>query len=176
MDPPSQRDARFDGAFDAWFLRACAREPDRRFASAHEQIEALAAALGLQDPSPAPLVPVASSRAMPARWRLLVAGGLLAAAVAAFLAVGLSRSRVRGARVAGEAPAVRAPVSPPPVAPPSPLLPPSPPSPPAHVAASTAFPAASPRTSRQATEATAKTAGKSRRDGPPRRDPLDGQF
>jgi serine/threonine-protein kinase len=31
--------------FDAWFARACALEPDRRFASAREEVEALAAAL-----------------------------------------------------------------------------------------------------------------------------------
>src|SRR5262249_53333086 len=33
-------------AFDAWFLRACHRNPEERFASAAEQVEALAVALG----------------------------------------------------------------------------------------------------------------------------------
>jgi serine/threonine-protein kinase len=167
MVPPSQRDARFGGAFDAWFLRACAREADGRFASAHEQIEALAAALGVQPSAPAPPSPTPSSRARPALRRLVVAGGLLAAAVAALLAVASSRGRARSEHAAGEqTPPVRAPVSPPPVVAAAP--PPLP--------ASTAAPAAQPRSSPQATEATAKPAGKGRRDGPPRRDPLDGQF
>jgi serine/threonine-protein kinase len=47
MPPPSERGASFGPAFDAWFLRSCDRDPGRRFASASEQVEALAAALGL---------------------------------------------------------------------------------------------------------------------------------
>jgi len=34
-------------AFDAWFARACATDPDERFASARESVEGLAVALGL---------------------------------------------------------------------------------------------------------------------------------
>jgi serine/threonine protein kinase len=45
--PPSARDPSLGPAFDAWFLQACHRDPDRRFASASQQIEALAEALGL---------------------------------------------------------------------------------------------------------------------------------
>jgi serine/threonine-protein kinase len=46
LQAPSTRGSRFGGAFDAWFLKACHRDPDARFASASEQIEALAVALG----------------------------------------------------------------------------------------------------------------------------------
>lgn len=51
--PPSTRGAKLGPGFDAWFATACHREPDRRFGSAAEQIEALAEVLG------APSFPVA---------------------------------------------------------------------------------------------------------------------
>jgi serine/threonine-protein kinase len=41
LQPPSQRHLGFGGAFDAWFLRACHRDPAERFPSAVVQIEAL---------------------------------------------------------------------------------------------------------------------------------------
>jgi serine/threonine protein kinase len=47
LQPPSQRHPELGAAFDAWFTRACERDPKRRFGSASEQVEALAAALGL---------------------------------------------------------------------------------------------------------------------------------
>ena len=47
LQPPSERGSRFGDAFDQWFLKACDRDPDERFASASEQIEALSGALGL---------------------------------------------------------------------------------------------------------------------------------
>jgi serine/threonine protein kinase len=47
LRPPSQRHPALGAAFDAWFARACHREPEQRFASAAEQVEALAAALNL---------------------------------------------------------------------------------------------------------------------------------
>jgi serine/threonine protein kinase len=47
LEAPSQRHAGFGSAFDAWFLKACHRDPEARFTSAAEQIEALSAALGL---------------------------------------------------------------------------------------------------------------------------------
>jgi serine/threonine-protein kinase len=46
MPPPSERGSSLGPAFDAWFLRACHRDPSERFASCDQQIEALAAALG----------------------------------------------------------------------------------------------------------------------------------
>ena len=47
MPPASERGATLGPAFDAWFARACDRNPEKRFASAEEQIEALAEALSL---------------------------------------------------------------------------------------------------------------------------------
>ncbi len=47
LQRPSERGSRLGGAFDEWFLKACHRGPERRFAAASEQIEALADALGL---------------------------------------------------------------------------------------------------------------------------------
>ncbi len=44
---PSARNPSLGGAFDAWFMQACHREPERRFPSASQQVEALAEALGL---------------------------------------------------------------------------------------------------------------------------------
>jgi eukaryotic-like serine/threonine-protein kinase len=53
MPPPSVREASFGDGFDAWFERACAREPAERFTTSAQQVEALAAALGVEA---APLV------------------------------------------------------------------------------------------------------------------------
>jgi serine/threonine protein kinase len=47
MPPPSERGSTLGPAFDTWFFRACNRDPAHRFVSALEQVEALAAALGL---------------------------------------------------------------------------------------------------------------------------------
>jgi len=47
LEPPSQRVPRLGHAFDAWFMKACHRDPERRFTSSSEQIEALAETLGL---------------------------------------------------------------------------------------------------------------------------------
>jgi hypothetical protein len=49
LQPPSERGSRFGDSFDAWFLKACHRDPGKRFASAAEQIEALAESLGIHD-------------------------------------------------------------------------------------------------------------------------------
>jgi serine/threonine-protein kinase len=47
MAPPSTRGSPLGPEFDQWFLRACNRDQSLRFASAVEQIEMLARALGL---------------------------------------------------------------------------------------------------------------------------------
>src|SRR6202012_1585886 len=47
MPPASERGAGFGPQFDAWFERACCRDPEQRFASATTQVEALATALGI---------------------------------------------------------------------------------------------------------------------------------
>jgi serine/threonine-protein kinase len=52
LQAPSARGSRLGDGFDGWFLKACHRSPNERFASASEQIEALAVALGLP---PAPI-------------------------------------------------------------------------------------------------------------------------
>jgi serine/threonine protein kinase len=53
--PPSERGSTLGAAFDAWFLRACDRDPSKRFSSASEQIEALAVALGFPEQPRHPL-------------------------------------------------------------------------------------------------------------------------
>jgi serine/threonine-protein kinase len=47
MKLPSAKHPELGGAFDAWFARACAREPERRFETAAQQVDALADALGV---------------------------------------------------------------------------------------------------------------------------------
>jgi len=47
MRVPSERHPDLGAAFDAWFARACHRNPEERFGSAAEQVEALAVALAL---------------------------------------------------------------------------------------------------------------------------------
>lgn len=47
MKAPSERNDKMSAAFDAWFMKACARDPEARFGSAAEQVEALAQALAL---------------------------------------------------------------------------------------------------------------------------------
>jgi eukaryotic-like serine/threonine-protein kinase len=44
---PSERHPALGGAFDAWFLKACHRDPEARFTSAGQQIDELATAFGL---------------------------------------------------------------------------------------------------------------------------------
>ena len=47
LQSPSQRHPALGSGFDTWFLRACDRDPDKRFATADAQVETLAAALAL---------------------------------------------------------------------------------------------------------------------------------
>ena len=47
---PTELDPTLPKAFDRWFLKSCSREPERRFQSALEQVESLAAALGVEGP------------------------------------------------------------------------------------------------------------------------------
>jgi hypothetical protein len=47
---PSELDGTLPNAFDAWFVRSCAREVDARFAHVAVQMEALENALGLPEP------------------------------------------------------------------------------------------------------------------------------
>jgi eukaryotic-like serine/threonine-protein kinase len=52
MPPASERGSTLGPAFDEWFRRACDRDPDKRFASAVEQVEALAVVFGLPEQAP----------------------------------------------------------------------------------------------------------------------------
>jgi serine/threonine-protein kinase len=49
IPPPSHRGAPFGPAYDAWFLRCCARDPKDRYATAGEAVTALAEALGVNE-------------------------------------------------------------------------------------------------------------------------------
>ena len=49
MPPASERGSSLGAPFDEWFRRACDRDPENRFASAIEQVEALAIALGVPE-------------------------------------------------------------------------------------------------------------------------------
>jgi len=77
LQPPSDRGSRLGAAFDAWFLKACHRNPEKRFASAAEQMEALAVALGL-----ASLPFESSGDPAPAFWRRWIGGTRWRAALA----------------------------------------------------------------------------------------------
>jgi serine/threonine-protein kinase len=135
MPPPSERGATLGPAFDRWFLRACDRDPRWRFESAHEQVEALAVALGFPEQPPMTesgarkVVPAADATGTSAstitsttapwvashartpglRW---LAVGLLAAVLALGTAVALGRHRApaSAAALASSAPDPAAPV------------------------------------------------------------------
>ena len=92
LEPPSARGHALGAGFDAWFLKACHRDPEQRFASAGEQIEALAEALGLPVDAGEAMAGMFTRAASPhARSRvgpLLLAGGALAVvSIAVALAV-----------------------------------------------------------------------------------------
>jgi serine/threonine protein kinase len=79
---PTSVAVELNAAVDAWFLRACARKVDERFASAKEMVEALAAALGGEMPktAAAPRV-VTGSSDVSTRAPTLVAGATTDAGV-----------------------------------------------------------------------------------------------
>jgi serine/threonine protein kinase len=73
--PPSQKVSGLPRAFDAWFLRSCARRPEERFADVPAQAAALAEALGrpaatpiqIHSASPPALAATAASDDLPLR-------------------------------------------------------------------------------------------------------------
>jgi serine/threonine protein kinase len=89
MPPPSTRGSDLGPAFDAWFARACHRDPAHRFESAGAQVEALASTLspGGLEPTILSLPPfIAAERASSVRrWR---ASALRAVVMATALAAG----------------------------------------------------------------------------------------
>jgi serine/threonine-protein kinase len=133
LELPSQRHPALGGAFDGWFLRACHREPEARFTSASEQVEALSTVFGLpafagQGADEA----TATDRRSRSRRRVatlaLVGAGLVGATLAGvFLSQRSSRGRASAAPtafVSSEAPAPAAFVPPSPSS--TPTLPTSP--------------------------------------------------
>jgi serine/threonine-protein kinase len=64
---PSLLGSELGAAFDVWFARACHPDPARRFASCHDQVEALAEALGLPRQAPSPSGPVPLQPGVPER-------------------------------------------------------------------------------------------------------------
>ena len=139
MPPASERGSTFGPAFDDWFRRACDRVPERRYASAGEQVEALAAALGLPEaprtshPTPMPPSPTGEQGAPSLNGsftdlstarrrrtaRRLFGGGVAATAMGAGLGIALlhgagtrearSPSDVGGAGMKGPPPVATAP-------------------------------------------------------------------
>lgn len=94
LEAPSARGHALGAAFDAWFMKACHRDPEQRFASAAAQMEALAAALGLpvgaeEGPGAMPTRRTASAL-WKGRARAVVLGGIVlgAASLAIVLAGG----------------------------------------------------------------------------------------
>jgi eukaryotic-like serine/threonine-protein kinase len=110
LSPPSARNPSLGAAFDAWFLQACDREPERRFASASIQVEALAEALGLPS-GPGDVVrgPETSTRIRGPKIRRTLAAGalLLATAVVVFSYRGSHRGQNRSSGAVIEPPVVR---------------------------------------------------------------------
>ena len=107
LQPPSACGSRMGDAFDAWFLKACHRNPERRFSSGSEQVEALAGALGLPradgggDATLAGAALRAASRDLAIAGsrprRPLVIAGVVAAGLVAVALVGLLAHRSGGA-------------------------------------------------------------------------------
>lgn len=93
LEPPSQRHPGFGSAFDDWFLKACHRDPEARFSSASEQIEALSAALGLPSVEiPTGHEPIRAQRPLRSR-RAIVAAVLVSAGLAAVSLAGVILKR-----------------------------------------------------------------------------------
>jgi serine/threonine-protein kinase len=128
---PSERHPELGRAFDGWFARACHRSPEQRFASTAEQVEALAAALGMATEAlPAGRGPSQPVEAGPRKRRRALIGVAVACAAIAFAAaLGLrpkatspGPALVSSARAPPEAPPPREPASPAPAPPALPAL------------------------------------------------------
>ena len=152
LELPSHRHPALGGAFDAWFLKACHREPEARFISASEQIEALSTVFGLPafggqgaDES------TGAERNSGSRRRVatltLVGAGLVSATLAGIL-LSQRSNRGRAATAPTTFASSEAP-GPAPFAAPSPASTPSPPSPPRETTSSDSSPAPSKRTRRR---------------------------
>jgi serine/threonine protein kinase len=123
MRLPSERHPGLGAAFDAWFARACHRDPERRFASAAEQVEALSVALGLspQEAGPGAMRPAARAPSYASnRPRTAGKRRLIGAAVALVLAGGAIAALLvrRPERIDVRVPSASSVVTPPAPAPP----------------------------------------------------------
>jgi hypothetical protein len=102
LQPPSERVSRLGTAFDAWFLKACHRNPGERFDTAFEQIEALAVALGLPaaavEEARETLPPSDRGRARPTARRVFLASvSVMTVVLVVVVGVGVRRLiRARG--------------------------------------------------------------------------------
>jgi eukaryotic-like serine/threonine-protein kinase len=126
---PSERHPDLGTGIDAWFARACHRSPEKRFASAAEQVEALSAALGLPtmaiDPSSGIRAAALTARTVRRRRsRRAIALGFAAALAAGSIAV-VVIARRPGAGGSGGVVSSKAAPAPAP----APAKPPAPPSP-----------------------------------------------
>jgi serine/threonine-protein kinase len=98
LRPPSARHPELGRAFDVWFERACHRAPAERFESAAQQVEALAAALGLHTetaevPRRTAPAPVAAARPPRSRVALVVLVLAVAGVVGYRLAREISKTK-----------------------------------------------------------------------------------
>jgi eukaryotic-like serine/threonine-protein kinase len=105
LQPPSLRHLGFGSAFDAWFLKACHRDPEARFTSASEQIQELSAAFALPTIAvQAPRGPVREVTS-PRSRRVVVAAVLVVAGVATVSLLAMLLRRPPSASRAGATPA-----------------------------------------------------------------------
>ncbi len=175
LEPPSRRHPRpgLGVAFDAWFLRACNHDPNGRFASASEQIEALSAALGLPRTATSP-----APQPNPAR-RTIATSILVTAGLAVLLLLGVIFTKHRRVAETGAvAPAVASaePPRPPPTHPAT-LSPPPPAAPGADTrAVGTPAAAARPRARPPRSPPAARATGSSGTQNPSAPDPYADQY
>ena len=117
LETPSARGHALGAAFDAWFVKACHRDPDERFASAAEQMDALAEALGLPVQVGAPTGGTstragASEASARVRRIVLAAGALTVATIAVALALWRAGARTPDAPPVAEPPQAAVPTAP----------------------------------------------------------------
>jgi serine/threonine protein kinase len=125
LELPSQRQPTLGSAFDVWFLKACHRDPEARFTSASEQIEALSTAFGLPTLAlQGADEPIGGNRTGGSRRRVVAAVLVAAGLVGATLAWILLNQRPGSSRSAATVMTSVSSDSPSALPPPSPALPP----------------------------------------------------
>ena len=114
LQPPSHRSPRFGSRFDAWFCKACDRDPEKRFVSAAEQVAALAEALDLPTRALEAERDAASLRNGNARRTLLAAVAVVAVVAAALFVFSRTRPGKRDQEASLSAPPAALPAALPP--------------------------------------------------------------